>query len=478
MRSTSIRHWLKTALISGCCALAAPPVSADFALAIETYRAGKYDEARAQFQELAELGHGASQFNLGAMLLRGEGIEPDPGTAIGWLRASIENGYDGITLARLQEGEAQLSEAQRRAVGEVVARYGREALSERVLPRYDALVCKRAFEPPRSARLAKPDFLPLKPKPTQRRFVANSGIVIVDFIVGVDGVPRDPQVVAAAPARVFDKEALSAALRSRFTPAQLDGKPVEMRYAIRTSFRMDRVGVWNDENIEQVKRRAEEGETEAQFVVGLLGTLDSELGIPRPKAQRFMLSAAQAGNADAQYWIAGELTREGICNDAPGKSRIWLQQAARSPLVPAKLELVYAMLADPAAAQKVGDLQALLTDIIDGENPHALKHATALLSGVIAPQLQDKARALQAAQKLDRLEFELDPQVSEAIAAAHAVNGDFEQAAKFQQRALRTAQGLKWNTQLVEQRLAEYKTGKVWRGELFVVPAVAAALPK
>lgn len=474
MQLPAIRRWMWPALVAGGCTLIPLASSADFVAAIESYRAGKYGEARAQFQELAELGNGASQFNLGAMYLRGEGIDADPGVAIGWLRASVENGYDGIALGRLQEGEAQLSEQQRRSVGEIVGRYGREALRERVLPRYDSLLCKHDYAAPSSLQLAKPYYPPLARTRSNRGLVAGSGIVIVDFIVGVDGVPRDPQVVAAAPTRIFDKEALRAAMRSRFTPARLDGKPVERRYAIRSSFRMGSSSVWNDESIEQIKRRAEEGYTDAQFVVGLLGVLDAELQIPKEQAQRFMLSAAQAGNADAQYWIAEDLARNGDCNDDSSKSRVWLQQAARSPLIPAKLAWAYALLGDPTAAKNVSDLQALLTDIIAGENPHALKHATVLLSGVSAPQLQDKARALQAAAKLDKLQAELDPQVSEAIAAAHAANGDFQQAVKYQQRALRTAADLEWNTQLMRQRLAEYRASKAWSGDLFAVPAAAS----
>jgi hypothetical protein len=56
-----------------CSALAPLAAHADFASALANYRAGKFAAAHAEFLELAELGDGPSQFNLGAMSLHGQG---------------------------------------------------------------------------------------------------------------------------------------------------------------------------------------------------------------------------------------------------------------------------------------------------------------------------------------------------------------------------------------------------------------------
>jgi len=461
MRSLS-RGW--QGIIACCAALAPLTGHADFAAAMASYRAGNFAAARGEFLELAALGDGASQFNLGAMSLRGEGTDQDPGAGIGWLRASLQNGYQGITAERIAEGDAKLTEVQRRSATEVVARYGREALLERVLPRYQNMNCQRVYLEPRSQRMVVPVY------PPQEATLGQNGVVIVDFTVGVDGVVRDPQVLAAAPPKKFDAAAIRALLRSRFTPAKLDGKPVEGRAAVRTIFRIEDNGgvLWNNEKIEAIKQRADAGQPDAQFIAGLLGVLDESLKIPRDVAQDLLLEAAKTGYPDAQFWIASEVARERFCRGDSRKSLPWLQQAARGQLIPAKVALAYELLADPA--QQGTDFKELLQPVLTGDNSYALKHAAALLSGAINPQLADAALALKAAQKLDKLDADADPQVSEAIAVAHAANADFKRAARFQQRALKTATELQWNTQRMQERLAAYNNGKVWSGDLFAVP--------
>jgi uncharacterized protein len=458
-------RWFARFMVVALGSVAPLAAHADFASALANYRAGKFVEARVEFLELAELGDGPSQFNLGAMLLRGEGMEQDSGAAIGWLRASLENGHEGISPEQLQTSEAKLTDEQRRSATEVLARYGRDALLDRVLPRDEAVACQRVYRAPRSQRLSPPEY------PLEERYAGQSGIVVVEFTVGVDGLARDPQVLAAAPAKKFDAATIRGVLRSRFTPADLDGKAVEGRHMIRSVFKITDGGgiLWNNEKIEVIKQRAEAGLPNAQFIAGLLGILDESLGIPEAAAQRLLLSAAQAGHPDAQYWIATDVRDERYCRPDSQKSRPWLQQAARGQLIPAKVALAYELLADASQAT-AASIKELLQPVIDGDSSHALKHAAALLSGVSHPQLRDAVLALRAAQKLDEMDADYDPQVSEAIAAAHAATGDFKRAARFQQRAIKAATELKWNTQRMQERLAVYTNGKAWTGDLFAVP--------
>src|SRR4029077_10244080 len=74
-----------------CGALAAAVLTAaahaDFNAALAEYRDGHYDSARRQFTAMAELGDCSSQFNLGVMVLQGQGGAKDIGTGIGWLAA-------------------------------------------------------------------------------------------------------------------------------------------------------------------------------------------------------------------------------------------------------------------------------------------------------------------------------------------------------------------------------------------------------
>src|SRR6202521_4179630 len=72
----------------------ATPVHADFQTALGEYNAGHYDVAHAQFLALAELGDCSSQFNLGAMALKGQGGPKDAGSGVGWLQAAAGNGCE------------------------------------------------------------------------------------------------------------------------------------------------------------------------------------------------------------------------------------------------------------------------------------------------------------------------------------------------------------------------------------------------
>ena len=76
-----------------CGALAAVVLTAaahaDFNAALAEYRDGHYDSARRQFTAMAELGDCSSQFNLGVMVLQGQGGAKDVGGGVGWLAHGV-----------------------------------------------------------------------------------------------------------------------------------------------------------------------------------------------------------------------------------------------------------------------------------------------------------------------------------------------------------------------------------------------------
>jgi hypothetical protein len=62
-----------SALLAAAALLAASAGQADFQTALKDYNAGRYEAAHGEFLTLAELGDCSSQFNLGAMALKGQG---------------------------------------------------------------------------------------------------------------------------------------------------------------------------------------------------------------------------------------------------------------------------------------------------------------------------------------------------------------------------------------------------------------------
>src|SRR4030081_258811 len=106
----------------------AMPVHADFQSALGEYNAGHYELAHAHFLALAELGDCSSQFNLGAMALKGQGGPPDAGSGVGWLQAAAGNGCQQLVGNKVAGLTAKLSADESRAAAGIVARYGRDTL--------------------------------------------------------------------------------------------------------------------------------------------------------------------------------------------------------------------------------------------------------------------------------------------------------------------------------------------------------------
>jgi hypothetical protein len=95
------------------------------------------------------------------------------------------------------------------------------------------------------------------------------------------------------------------------------------------------------------------------------------------------------------------------------------------------------------------------------------KHVTALLAASPIDAVRDPPTALAVAMKLSAQPIQSDPQMFEAVAAAYAANGDFHHAVVQQQRAVVKAQNLGWHTHLLEERLAAYRHGNAWHGDVF-----------
>ena len=66
------------------------------------------------------------------------------------------------------------------------------------------------------------------------------GWVELEFTITASGTVKDPVVVAAKPARIFDVEALRAIGKWRYNPKIVDGKPVERSgVRVRLRFRLE-----------------------------------------------------------------------------------------------------------------------------------------------------------------------------------------------------------------------------------------------
>lgn len=447
--------------------LLASRADADFVSALQAYEAQDFATARAGFLELAELGDGASQFNLAAMALRGDGVPKDIGAAAGWLLAAEQNGYapNPEVLVQLLK---KLSVEQQDAADAIVARYGREALLATVLPTDGSDSCT-GWEAASSQFMVKPTY------PMNARRDARDGIVIVAFTVGIDGLAQDPQVIASEPSDVFDDEAINAILLSRYRPARFEGRPKERRHSFKMTFKIakDEGVLWDLPAFKRVKSLADAGHPRAQYLIGLAAWLDPSLEIAHAKAREMILSSAQGGEPQAQYWTA--LFGGGDC-DFGDKAWVWLEHSAKGGEPGAQLELASRLIHKSTVPADLERPRLLLDGVVDTRDGYVLKHAVALAAGVTGADFRDPRLAAKLAKRLESALRTLDPQREEALAAAAALNGDFFKAEKLQTRALSKASKLHWNTSLLEERLASYRAKRTWAGDLFVVPP-ATTLP-
>jgi TPR repeat protein len=438
--------------------LPAGAARADFQAALGEYNAGHYDAAHAQFLELAELGDCSSQFNLGAMALKGQGGPKDTGSGVGWLQAAAGNGCEKLVGSRLTGLTAQLRPDEARAAAAVVSRYGHEALKAQGVVSPD-FSCGNT-QPARVLDAPLPD----DPRPAGGR--DESAIVITELTVGTDGLARDPEILLSVPERGFRSAAVEAWLNSRFAPAQRNGQPVESRLTAKMLFTSAAVTLANIEAYRQARPAADSGDPAAGYVVGLTATLDSSLGLSSARGGELLLASARDGYPQAQYWVANQLRYATACRGRSDGS-VWLRHAAQGGNAAAQVTRARDLLTPGASPAQIAEARALLEKAAASDSYYVMKHVTALLAASPLDAVRDPATAQQVATRLSGGEIQSDPQMFEAVAAADAANADYRGASAAQQLAVRKAQTLGWNTRAMSERLAAYKSGKPWHGDLF-----------
>jgi uncharacterized protein len=432
---------------------------ADFQSALKDYNAGQFDAAHGEFLALAELGDCSSQFNLGAMALKGQGGPQDTASGVGWLKAAAGNGCEKLVGNRLPALEARLSPDQSQAAALIVGRYGREALR-----------AQGVVDPDFSCRELTPASVYVAPTPEYPRQLTGKhvdAIVITALTIGPDGHARDPEVLLAEPA-VFAPSAVEAWLNTLFTPANRDGHAVVSRLEAKQVFSSGQPSdVANIDALKAARPAADSGEPRAAYLVGLTATLDTSLGISSARAGQLLLNAARDGGAPAQYWVASQLRASSACHPR-ADGEVWLRHAAEGGSAPAQLALARDLLTTPDAAH-TAEARALLAKAALADDYYVRKHVAALLAASPLEAIHDAATARSIAQQLAAGAIQSDPQMFEVLAAAAAANGDFHGAVGQEEVALRKAQSLGWDTRAQAERLNSYRAGKLWHGDLFAL---------
>ncbi len=447
----------------GVAALAASALSrAEFAQALKDYNASHFEAARAQFQSLAELGDCPSQFNLGAMVLKGQGGAKDRGTGVGWLEAALSNGCREQVGERIPGLLASLNPEEARAAAAILARYGHDALQTQgiLAPNFEC----DAQIPPSVVEAPAPEYPRI-----QGGGPAPEAIVVTALTVGVDGFARDPEVLLAVPEKGFAAAAVEAWLNSRFTPARRHGVAVASRLQAKLRFVGATGNLASSPVYQAALPAAAANDPDSQYLVGLTANLDPTLGVTLARAGQMLMSAARAGSPAAQYWVATQVASAAPCHPGADAS-VWLRHAADGGSASAAVvEAEQLLRASPAQVQ-LSQARELLARAAATDSYYARKHAVALLAASPVEAVHDPALALRLAQQLLAGEIQSDPQMFEALAAAYAVNKDFREASAQQRVAINKASALGWDRAAMQQRLAAYRAERAWTGDLFAAP--------
>ncbi len=444
--------------------LALSPLShADFSSAMVDYEAKKFPAAMEEFKRLASLGHKDSQFNLGVMHFRGEGLEINPVEAYAWLALSASDGdanrahMRDVVAKRL---DAKQKEQAFKRADELLVQMSDNALKAKLMPVLLSDVdCKFNLKP---KKMVTPQY------PTAMQQQGLSGSVDVDYTVDKLGFVRDYSVIATTNAG-FTQESFEALKKWRYEPTYISGQPVEVVVKqIRMNYRMNGV-IWDKkkikEYIDSLRAKAETGTTSDMYSFAYVTSLISELRVQRKESNEWFLKAAQAGLPRAQYEIGKSLFRGEGCEVDTQKAIEWLTLAAQDNSPDAQYFLGVSLLGSDQFQQNKKQAIEWLNHAVAGKNPKAAMRLSWILSTDDDDAYRDAKKSLALVTEV----YENYPdkfRANENLAAAQAANGMFDEAIKSQKLAIKLAKKIDYPLDALNNRLMIYQQNQPLREKM------------
>jgi TonB family protein len=434
------------------------PARADLVTAQLAYHKADYERAFKDYRELAELGQPVAQYNLAIMYAKGQGVRQSELNAYAWATLAAEGGYaSGKPLA--EELRPLLAPGSEKIAEDIRAPFSRAALDGRLMPKVEDDEDSR-----KGCRVSKVADL-VYPPDAERKGI--QGNVYVELVVVPDGSTRNPRILYALPAGVFEPAVRTMVLHMQFKPREPGTKPahcqVMYRFAIREHSAADYPELQKFTSV--TLKKAEAGDTDSEFVYGMLLAGLPQLGHTRSDALPWFLKAAQGGSRSAQYVVGSSLLFGAGCHCEENKGEVWLRKAAEADQSNAQVTLAtYALRGTPDATNT--KLAAVWLERAAASGDHdGTYYLSALLATTPVEAMRDPKRALGL---LDKVKHDLggDPTGSEIRAAAQAASGAFQDAVSSERRAIAMATKLKWDLAPLNERLAHYESRQPWYGDL------------
>lgn len=412
------------------------PGLVEFDEAFEFYAAGDFERARVGFRHLAELGDPEAQLNLGVMLAKGEGGPVDRMEGAAWVRWAEEGGLQQAAGIR-EVLEGGLEQAQ---LDEIAARL--EALRDPQLPEAES----PAAEPDCELEILR-RYPPGYPEKLALGY--RMGTVRMEAAVDADGI-------AGAVHSLYgfgDRDAFALAAKRSVT-GWLFRPCVGHGFLIQEiQFELEKImgpgyAETRRKHAAQLLEDARRGDATTRFAVALLARAYPDLFELSPgEEDSLALAAAVAGLPEARHWL---------------DDRRWILLAARQGHAPA-LYRVYRWRKLPLPERKT----AVIAAARDGHEI-AILHAAQWLAAHPEAAERDGALALELTQDLTRTQLSTDALLAQARAMALAETGEFKEAARLQERVVKSLRRSARPTRLAEERLHAYTAAKAWRDPTLV----------
>jgi TonB family protein len=439
-------------------ALLCAPARSDLVTAQLAYHKADYERAFKDYRELAELGQPVAQFNLAIMYAKGQGVRQSELNAYAWATLAAEGGEArGKSLA--EELRPLLAPGSEKIAEDIRAPFSRAALDARLMPKVED--DKDAWTSCRTLKVADLAY----PPGAERNGV--QGNVFVELVVMPDGSTRNPRILYAVPAGVFESAVRTMVLHQRYTPREPGTTPAHCHVMYRFVIRDRSAADYPDlqKFTSGTLKKAEAGDTDSEFVYGMLLAGLPQLGHTRSDALPWFLKAAQGGSRSAQYVVGSSLLFGMGCHCEENKGEVWLRRAAVADQSNAQVTLAaYALRGTPDAANT--RLAAVWLERAAANGDHdGMYYLSALLAATPVEAMRDPRRALSLIDKV-KADVSTDPTVSEIRAAAQAASGAFAEAVGSERRAIAMATRLNWDLAPLTERLAHYESRQPWYGDL------------
>jgi hypothetical protein len=436
----------------------ASPAVADLVSAAAAYQKGDYAKAYQDFRNLAELGQPTAQFDLAVMYANGQGVRQSDIYAYAWASLAAKNGLEkGKTLAnqirpRLAPGSEQIA-------ADIESQFSAAVLEAKLNPK----IIEGAEEEDRAR--CRPVHANVPPYPQDAESRGIQGQVYVEYSVMPDGRSRNPRIIFAVPQGTFEPTVRDALLHSEFGLAPVGQPPVQCtlfyRFVLSSAGEYRKLDVFVNETL----AHANAGDPGAQMLYGMLLVGLPQLNKPRSQALPWFLKSAQAGVPVAQYQVGYSLLKGWGCNCEVNKGLDWLRRAAQEGQPDAEVTLAMNALKGNPDEERIRQGKLWLEQAAASGSHDGKLYLSAVLATAPEAEGGDPRRALTLLEEVFRGVRD-DPTAFEIRAAAQANSGDFKDAVKSEQEAVKMAHRLKWDVAPLDERLTHYTANQPWRGNL------------